>query len=225
MKLYTQNYVPELHIPLLPVTEIQGFPVRPGLFDVHGAMSLHTGVNFTVHTHYGTSCTLLLFRRNASTPYARLPFPEAYKIGDVYSMIVFGLDIDEFEYAYQIDGPFEPENGLTFNRNAVLLDPYARSVAGQRLWGSKKSGSYHARVVRDVFDWGAMPQSTRTMSDLIIYELHVRGFTYHPSSGVAHPGTFACMSQVGQVVGNFKHIRKDGKEENKLLDIAVDETV
>ena len=177
------------------MAEIEGFPVRPGLFDVHGAMMLPVGVNFTVHTHYGTSCTLLLFHRDAVEPYARLPFPDAYKIGDVYSMIVFGLDIEEFEYAYQIDGPYEPENGLVFNRNAILLDPYARSVAGQRLWGDRKLGGYHARVVRDVFDWGEMPQSTRTMSDLIIYELHVRGFTYHPSSGVTHRGTFAGLME------------------------------
>ena len=59
----------------------------------------------------------------------------------------------------------------------------------------KKSGSYHARVIRDVFDWGAMPQSSRTMSDLVIYELHVRGFTYHPSSGVKHRGTFAGLME------------------------------
>ena len=195
MKLYTQKYVPELHKSLTPMAEIEGFPVRPGLFDVHGAMMLPVGVNFTVHTHYGTSCTLLLFHRDAVEPYARLPFPDAYKIGDVYSMIVFGLDIEEFEYAYQIDGPYEPENGLVFNRNAILLDPYARSVAGQRLWGDRKLGGYHARVVRDVFDWGEMPQSTRTMSDLIIYELHVRGFTYHPSSGVTHRGTFAGLME------------------------------
>ena len=195
MKLYTQKYVPELHKSLTPMAEIEGFPVRPGLFDVHGAMMLPVGVNFTVHTHYGTSCTLLLFHRDAVEPYARLPFPDAYKIGDVYSMIVFGLDIEEFEYAYRVDGPYEPENGLVFNRNAILLDPYARSVAGQRLWGDRKLGGYHARVVRDVFDWGEMPQSTRTMSDLIIYELHVRGFTYHPSSGVTHRGTFAGLME------------------------------
>ena len=195
MKHFTHNYVPEPHMSLTPVAEIEGFPVRPGLFDVHGATMLPLGVNFTVHTHYGTSCTLLLFHRNATAPYARLPFPKSYKIGDVYSMIVFGLDIEEFEYAYQIDGPYEPENGLVFDPNAVLLDPYARSVAGQRLWGVKKSGCYHARVIRDVFDWGAMPQSSRTMSDLVIYELHVRGFTYHPSSGVTHRGTFAGLME------------------------------
>ena len=195
MKHYTQKYIPELHSSLTPMAEIEGFPVRPGLFDVHGAMLLSVGVNFTVHTHHGTSCALLLFHRNETSPYARLPFPEAYKIGDVYSMIVFGLDIEDFEYAYQVDGPYEPKQGLLFNRDSILLDPYARYVTGQRIWGDRKSGCYHARVVNDSFDWGDMPQSNRTMSDLVIYELHVRGFTYHPSSGVSHPGTFAGLME------------------------------
>ncbi|MDY3920484.1 MAG: alpha-amylase family glycosyl hydrolase [Candidatus Limivivens sp.] len=170
--------------------EIGGFPVRPGLFDVNGAMALPNGVNFTLHTHGGISCELLLFRRGEEEPFAVLPFPKAYRIGDVYSMIVIGLDIESFEYAYRIDGPYQPEKGLLFDKKAVLLDPYAKAVAGQRIWGEKKTGSYHARVVKDTFDWGDMPQSSRTMSDLVIYELHVRGFTYHPSSGVRHRGTF-----------------------------------
>ena len=139
---------------------------------------------FTVHTSGGTSCELLLFHRGEEEPYAVLPFPDEYRIGDVYSMIVFGLDIEELEYAYRVDGPWDPEKGLRFRKENVLLDPYARAVAGQRIWGEKKEGAYHARVVKDVFDWGDMPQSKREMSDLIIYEMHVRGFTKHPSSGV-----------------------------------------
>ncbi len=174
-----------------PMREIAGFMVRPGLFDMNGAMALTNGVNFTVHTHRGTSCELLLFHKGQEEPFAVLPFPEEYRIGDVYSMIVFGLDISDIEYAYRVDGPYDPEKGWIFDKTKVLLDPYARAVAGQRVWGEKASGSYHARVVTDVFDWGDMPQSKKEMSDLVIYELHVRGFTNHPSSGVEHRGTFA----------------------------------
>ncbi|MDO5408117.1 MAG: alpha-amylase family glycosyl hydrolase [Eubacteriales bacterium] len=173
-----------------PMGEISGYPVRPGMFDTNGAIALSGSVNFTVHTRYGTSCELLLFHREEEEPYAVLPFPDEYKIGDVYSMIVFGLNVEDFEYAYRIDGPYEPEKGHLFDRKQVLLDPYAKAVAGQRLWGESKSGSYRARVVRDVFDWGDMPQSNRTLSDLVIYELHVRNFTRHESSGVEHKGTF-----------------------------------
>lgn len=173
-----------------PMDEICGFQVRPGLFDMYGAMPLQNGVSFTVHTHRGTSCELLLFHRGEKDPFAILPFPKEYKIGDVYSMIVFDLDIEDIEYAYRVDGPYNLEEGLIFNKENILLDPYARAVAGQRKWGEEKEGPYHARVVQDYFDWGDMPQSDKEMSDLIIYELHVRGFTRHPSSGVAHPGTF-----------------------------------
>lgn len=62
-------------------------------------------------------------------------------------------------------------------------------------WGDRKVGAYHARVVEDKFDWGDMPQSNKEMCDLVIYELHVRGFTKHPSSGVKHRGTFAGLME------------------------------
>lgn len=190
MRLYTHKEMLSLPTQVTPMGEISGYPVRPGMFDTNGAIALSGSVNFTVHTRYGTSCELLLFHREEEEPYAVLPFPDEYKIGDVYSMIVFGLNVEDFEYAYRIDGPYEPEKGHLFDRKQVLLDPYAKAVAGQRLWGESKSGNYRARVVRDVFDWGDMPQSNRTLSDLVIYELHVRNFTRHESSGVEHKGTF-----------------------------------
>ena len=103
--------------------------------------------------------------------------------------------IEDFEYAYRIDGPYRPEKGLLFDRKNILLDPYARAISGQHIWGEQKKSAYHARVVKDLFDWGDMPQSKRTLSDLIIYELHVRGFTQHHSSGVEHRGTFAGLKE------------------------------
>ena len=192
MKMINQESAESIPVSLLTLREIAGFPVRPGLYDMNGATLLQDGVNFTVHTHYGTGCELLLFKREGREPYAVLPFPEEYKIGNVYSMIVFGLDIGEFEYAYRVDGPHDPGAGLLFDREQILLDPYAKAVTGQSVWGEKQEPgcTYRARVVKNNFDWGDMPQSGREMSDLVIYELHVRGFTRHSSSGVVHPGTF-----------------------------------
>ena len=195
MKFYTQKYTPHNPVVLQPMGEISGYLVRPGMFDVNGALQLEFGVNFTIHTHCGTSCELLLFHRDEEEPYAVIPFPEEYKIGDVYSMIVYDLDIRDFEYAYRIDGPHDPKKGLLFDRKNIILDPYARAVANRRHWGEKKKGGYHARVVQDTFDWGDMPQSSREMNELIIYELHVRGFTQHESSGVKHRGTFAGLKE------------------------------
>lgn len=177
------------------VKNIAGYDVRPGLFDVNGARITNKGINFTIHTHFGTSVELLLFHPGEDEPYAILPFPEAYRIGDVYSMIVFGLKSEDFEYAYRVDGPYDPKKGHLFNKNNILLDPYARYVSGQEVWGKRKTQSYRARVVRDVFDWGDMPQSSKALSELIIYELHIRGFTQHPSSNVMNKGTFAGLKE------------------------------
>ena len=195
MKSYHHKFVSDHPYESVPMAEISGFPVRPGIYDLNGATPLQNGVNFTIHTCGGTSCELLLFHRAQEEPFAILPFPEAYKIGDVYSMIVYGLNIDEFEYAYRVDGPYCPEKGLLFDKNKVLLDPYAKAVAGQRTWGIRWEHTYHARVVKDRFDWGDMPQSRQELCDLIIYELHVRDFTHHPSSGVQHRGTFSGLME------------------------------
>lgn len=195
MKSYHQKFVSDHPYESSPMAKIAGFPVRPGIYDLNGATPLQNGVNFTIHTCGGTSCELLLFHRAQEEPFAVLPFPEAYKIGNVYSMIVYGLNIDEFEYAYRVDGPYCPEKGLLFDKNKILLDPYAKAVAGQRTWGIRWDHTYHARVVKDRFDWGDMPQSKKELCDLIIYELHVRDFTHHPSSGVQHRGTFSGLME------------------------------
>ena len=195
MKSYHQKFISDHPYESVPMAEISGFPVRPGIYDLNGATPLQNGVNFTIHTCGGTSCELLLFHRAQEEPFAVIPFPDAYKIGDVYSMIVYGLNIEEFEYAYRVDGPYRPEKGLLFDKNNILLDPYAKAVAGQRTWGIRWDHNYHARVVRDRFDWGDTPQSKKELCDLIIYELHVRDFTHHPSSGVKHRGTFSGLME------------------------------
>ena len=184
-------------IHLIPLDYIDGFEVRPGFYEINGATAIPGGVNFTVYSQGATSIELLLFHRTEEEPYAILPFPKHYRIGNVYSMIVFKLNIEEFEYAYRVDGPYDPKKGLIFNRNKYLLDPYAKAVTGQSQWGatSPRGQHYKARVVKDDFDWEDMEQPLLPMEDLIIYELHVRGFTKHESSGVLHPGTFAGLME------------------------------
>ena len=187
--------VPSGH--LKPLDVISGFQVRPGFFLSPGTTVIPGGVNFTIQSHGAVSCELLLFHREAEEPFAVLKFPDTYRIGFVYSMIVFGLDIEEFEYAYRLDGPYEPEKGLCFDKTRILLDPYAKAVTGQSRWGCKNDlkHGYRARVVKNNFDWGDHKQPMIPMSDTIIYELHVRGFTKDTSSGVSHPGTFAGLME------------------------------
>lgn len=180
---------------LLPLDVVEGFKIRPGFFRMYGACVASNGVSFTINSHGATRCTLLLFKPQAPKPYARIPFPDSYRIGDTYSMLVFDIKPDEFEYAFSFDGPYEPAKGLLFNEENVLLDPYSRAVTGQRKWGEKPEGgkdfAYRARVVKSSFDWGNIKQLEQPFEDLVIYETHVRGYTKDKSSGVSAPGTFA----------------------------------
>lgn len=184
--------MPVISEQLKPIDTVNGFQIRPGFFREFGAVAIPGGVNFTIHTHGATSCELLLFHRKAEEPYAVIPFPESYRIGFCYSMIVFDLDIEEFEYAYRLDGPYDEKKGLRFDKNKILLDPYARAVTGQSQWGHVNNAQhgYRARVVQSNFDWGDQRHHSIPIEDLIIYELHVRGFTMDESSGVKHHGTF-----------------------------------
>lgn len=176
---------------------INGFYVRPGFYEMNGATEFTDGVNFTVISRFATSCDLLLFHRQEDVPYARIPFPETYRVGNVYSMFVIGLNVETFEYAYSMDGPYDPKKGFLFDKEKFLLDPYARAVTGQSTWGKQSSNDtfYKARVIHNNFNWNTPQKKLPALQDCIIYELHVRGFTKNENSGVSHPGTFAGIKE------------------------------
>jgi glycogen operon protein len=182
-------------VDVLPTHQYAGYRLRPGKAFPFGATFVPGGVNFSVYSSHATACTLVLFRQGGREPLAEIPFPEEYRIGNVFAMTVFDLDYEGIEYGYRLDGPFDPPAGHRFDRSKVLLDPYARAVAGREVWGAApdgdRPGPYRGRLVFDDFDWeGDRPLGT-PIEDLVIYEMHVRGFTRHPSSGVRFPGTFA----------------------------------
>ena len=117
------------------------------------------------------------------------------------------MKIEEFEYAFQLDGPYDEKKGLLFKKENVLLDPYARAVTGQRNWGERPEGGadfiYHARVVENNFDWGDIRPTEHPFEDLVIYEMHVRGFTKDASSGVT-PGAEGTYEGLRQKIPYLK---------------------
>ena len=177
---------------MVPLDTLEGFRIRPGFFDINGATALSDGVCFTIHSQGATSCELLLYEPYAEKPFTVLKYPDNYRIGNVFSMIVFDLDVEDFQYAFRLDGPYDKKKGLLFDKNKPLLDPYAKAVIGQSEWGKSPDAflGYRSRVVKNNFDWGITKPSIIPMEDLVIYEMHVRGFTKDASSGVTHPGTF-----------------------------------
>ncbi len=110
-------------------------------------------------------------------------------------MVVFGLEYENIEYGYRMEGPFDPKEGHRFDSSKILLDPYAKAITGRDVWGKKPNWEdvfpHRSLLVFDDFDWGEDRPLEIPMEDLVIYEMHVRSFTRDSSSGVKFPGTFA----------------------------------
>ena len=164
-----------------------------------GATIIDGGVNFSVFSKEATGCTLVLYHHSQDKPFIEIPFPEEFRIGNVYSMMVFGIQIETTEYGYRFDGEFAPEKGLRFDRRNVLLDPYAKSVSGRTVWGREPDRSkpfqHRGQFVREDFDWAGDKPLEIPQNDLVIYEMHVRSFTAHESSGIRFRGTYAGITE------------------------------
>ena len=128
-------------------------------------------------------------------PFVQIPFPEEFRIGHVYTMMVFGINMETMEYGYRFDGEYDPAKGLRFNPDVTLLDPYAKSISGQGVWGQRagrsKSFPHRGQLLLEDYDWQGDKPLELDPKDLVIYEMHVRSFTQHASSGVRFRGTFA----------------------------------
>jgi glycogen operon protein len=174
----------------------------PGLFGLrrghplpYGASVRREGLNFSVFSKHATSVTLVLFRPGEEEPLAQLPLDPRYnRTGDVWHVLVEGVD-PGVEYGFRADCQPNPSPELLrFDPGRLLLDPYSKAVSGLDTWadqpGEDRLGRMRSRTVDEEFDWGHEHPLGIPLADSIIYEMHVRGFTRHPSSDVAHPGTF-----------------------------------
>ncbi|HMD87674.1 MAG TPA: glycogen debranching protein GlgX [Anaerolineaceae bacterium] len=182
-----------------PTHEYEGFKLRPGKPFPFGATFVPGGVNFSIYSSHASTCKLVLFDKGQPQPKVEIPFPEEFKIGDVFSMVVFGLEYENIEYGYRLDGPFDPQQGHRFDQTKILLDPYAKAISGRDIWGKPPNWdnifAHRSLLVYDDFDWDKDRPLEIPMEDMVIYEMHVRSFTRHPSSGVKFPGTFAGIRQ------------------------------
>src|SRR5262245_39522653 len=178
----------DLRVDVYPTHEYAGYRLRPGRALPFGATFVPGGVNFSIYSSHATACTLVLFKQGQEQPLVEIPFPREFRIGNVFAMTIFDLDPEDIEYAYRMDGPYDPAAGHRFDRSRILLDPYARAVAGRDVWGADLNGELirgcRGRLVFEDFPWdGDRPLET-PIEDLVIYEMHVRGFTRHPSARV-----------------------------------------
>jgi isoamylase len=175
-----------------------------------GTCACGTGVNFVLFSQYATHIRLELFDHHEDAKASRVIDldPIRNRTGDVWHVWIEGIQPGQL-YAYRVDGPYNPKEGHRFNFNKLLLDPYAREISRLPAWDFGSARGYDLTVgdaKRSMVDnAGAMPKCVYTQehfdwhgdhaprlpwSKLVIYEVHVRGFTIHPSSGVDHPGTY-----------------------------------
>lgn len=173
-----------------------------------GATVVADGVNFALYSKHATAVFLLLFDTADGPPTDVIQLQERDKL--IWHARVKGLKPGQL-YGYKVSGEYRPEFGLRFNDAKLLLDPYAKAVtgkfrnidnlllgydprpgAGDQFPDTRDNSSVapKAIVVDDWFDWQGVCSPNRGLEELIVYEVHVKGFTAHPSSGVSAPGTY-----------------------------------
>ena len=155
-------------------------------------------INFSINSVDAESCMLELYHLGGAEPYARIRIPDDYRIGGNYAVIVFGQDPDDLEYTWKFSGKMDREKGYRFDASLSLLDPYARLISGREIWGEdpKHRRPLRCRVIREDFAWEGDTPLELPFSDLVIYELHVRGFTQDRSSSARHKGTFSGVAEM-----------------------------
>lgn len=174
---------------------------KPGQPLPLGATITPEGLNFAVFSRHATSLTLVLFEKAQQRPVAEILLdPKVNRTGDIWHIHVIGAN-SSLLYGYRASGPFDPKGkGHRFNKR-LLLDPYVRALEGGEVWGGQageriqpgSAATFRRRcmIVKDDFDWEGDRPLNLPLKDSVIYELHVRGYTVHESSGVVNRGTFA----------------------------------
>lgn len=158
-----------------------------------GATRRPGGINFSVVSTAATSVSLLLYAPGDPHPALEIPLdPRINRTGDVWHVLVGDVH-PSVEYAYRMDRAANSQPEVhRFDRSAILLDPYARAICGGAAWGDAPHTSQRrCLLVDNGFDWGDDQPLNIPLSDSVIYELHVRGFTRDASSCAVRPGTFS----------------------------------
>jgi glycogen operon protein len=160
-----------------------------------GATVCHGGVNFSLFSRRASRVELLLFDREDDVQPARVISIDPATNHTYHYWHVFVPDVQPGQiYGYRVDGPFDPANGLRFDPGKVLLDPYGRGVVVPKTYSrdaARERGSNTTTTMKSVvvghgtYDWEGDTPLSRPSTQTIVYEMHVRGFTRHPSSGVS----------------------------------------
>lgn len=177
----------------------------PGFPQPLGATIMPTGINFALFARHAKTATLVLGLKDEEYPFdaARLEIkldPALHKTGDIWHVLLTkdSSQNQQLRYGWRLAGPWEPkESGLAYNHETILVDPYAKELRSPP-WGVLRSGmgkQTFGLIPEEIYDWEGDRPLNIPLQDTIIYELHVRGFTVHPSSKCHFPGTFRGITE------------------------------
>jgi len=172
---------------------MESFPIARGKSLPLGATLVPDGVNFALLTRHGTAVTLALFDLDGKQQLAEIVLdPHLHRTGDHWHILVRGLP-EVFSYGWRVEGPHGRRH--RYDPSVVLLDPMGTGLTGGGVWGREEDPHPYHTTRRSVFlrrsyNWREDVPPLTPLEDSIVYELHVRGFSAHPTSLVAHPGTF-----------------------------------
>ena len=205
--------------------------LSPGWHYPLGATPGLGGVNFSLYSATAEEVWLLLFDRPEGDPtdIIRVQDRDRY----AWHVFVHGACAGQL-YGYKVRGPFDPGRGLRFNDRKLLIDPYAKALTGKIVNEDNLLLAYDpgdpardlsldrrenqavvpkAIVVDDRFDWKGDAPPSIPFERMVIYETHLKGFTAHPSSKVAHPGTYLGF------IGKIPHLQSLGVNAVELLPV------
>lgn len=168
------------------------FTVTSGQPLPFGATISGGAVNFSLFSRHAQQVSLLLYQAGRAKEVAEIPLhPINNRTGDIWHLAIEKLDLS-YLYAFRLQGPYEPRGaGHMFQAERILIDPYAKALAGGEKWGiTPGQDGWRCVLVEPGFDWEGDRPLNIPLQKSIIYEMHVRGFTRGKGSGVKHPGTY-----------------------------------
>lgn len=166
--------------------------IKTGTPSPLGVSKRNHGVNFALFSKNATAVALYLYQKGVESPFATIDLdPKIHKTAMTWHICIEGLP-EYVEYGFRIDGPHEPNKGHFFNPEQLLIDPYAKSLNTSNVWADNQNWNSPKGVIvfNTDFNWENIARPLIPIQDLIIYEMHVRGFTQDSSSKVKSPGTF-----------------------------------
>lgn len=182
-----------------------------------GSSQMEQGINFALFSQHAEAVTLCLFAKDGKHPFKEIPLdPSIHRTGWIWHILLKNLGTTQINYGFKISGPKDPPH--VYDGKKIVSDPYARGLSSSNMWAHKRINEEErpllGKVIVDAeFDWQNDRPPHIPLDEVVVYEMHVRAFTEHPSSKVKCPGTFL------GIIEKIPHLKSLGVNAIELMPI------